>query len=73
MGSLLKILAAILGFPALIASWFQRRADQQQGALGAASRVQAASLEAETRIAQAEASAPKTDAAVEERLRDGTF
>jgi hypothetical protein len=57
----------------ILTGWLQRREDRAQGAADQAGRETAATVATEARIAEAEADAPKTDQAIDDRLSKGTF
>ena len=65
-GGLFKAFAAFLGFE-------QRRADQKAGAVAQAGVETQQAVVTEVAIAQAEADAPRTQAAVVDSLNAGTF
>lgn len=69
----LRIVPAILDLFAAIGRWFAERAAEQRGSAAQAARDIAVAEKVETAIAKAEADAPKTEDAVEERMRNGTF
>lgn len=66
-------LAALSGAVLFIAQWAKQRADQHAGAQIEAGKVDAVSAVKQAAIAQAEVSAPATQAAVVDRLKNGTF
>lgn len=70
MTGLLGFLAGAVSMVMKVWGWFSNRSVQQQGADAQTARDNAASATAQTRIAQAEADAPKSDAEVDQRLKD---
>lgn len=78
MGIVSSVLSSIIeGLINSVIGWLQgyldKRAAVQQGQAQRAAAEMVVSEKTETVIAQAEADAPKTEAGVEGRLKDGTF
>lgn len=66
-------LAALSGAVLFLAQWVKQRQDQGVGAQLEAGKVDAVSAVKETAIAQAVVDAPKTQQAVVDQLKAGTF
>jgi hypothetical protein len=64
---------AVAGLVLFVGEWLQLRQAQATGAQLQAGKTDAATAAAETAIAQAEADAPRTRAAVVDQLKQGTF
>lgn len=65
--------AALTGLLFVCVQWLKAAQDRSTGAKLEAAKVAAVTATAETEIAQAEAAAPTTQAAVVDRLKAGTF
>lgn len=70
MGTVLSLLSGIVSLGLKVWGWFSTRSEQKAGADAQSGRDNAAAEAALASIAQAEADAPKTDDAVEQRLKE---
>ena len=70
MPTVLGLLSSVASLALKVWGYFVTRSEQKAGADAQSARDTAGSLKAETAIAQAEADAPKSDDAVDQRLKD---
>lgn len=73
MGTILSLLSGLVSIGLKFWGWFSTRSEQKAGADAQSARDTTAAESAESRIAQAEADAPKTDDEVDQRLKDHTL
>jgi hypothetical protein len=70
MLSIFGFLSGAVSFALKVWGWFNTRSEQKAGADAQSARDNITAIQTETRIADAEANAPKSDDEVDQRLKD---